>query len=85
MIKMTKSLHRSALSEGDSDRDNRFTRISSVYCNLWDIKSEFKEIICVDDVDDVDDVDVTDMLKGEALKALLRTISIRKDESVLFN
>ncbi len=37
-------------------------------------------------VDDVDDVDVTtDILKGEALKALLRTISIRKDESVLFD
>ncbi len=34
----------------------------------------------------VDDVDVTtDILKGEALKALLGTISIRKDESVLFD
>jgi len=27
----------------------------------------------------------TDILKGEALKALLRTISIRKDEFVLFD
>ena len=42
--------------------------------------------VSVDDINDVDDVNVTtDILKGEALKALLRTISIRKDESVLFD
>ena len=78
MIEMTKSLYSSALSEDDSDHDNEFIYISSVY-SLWDIKSDVKEIIYVDDVD------VTDIFKDEALKALLCIINIWKDKFMWFN
>jgi len=56
--------------------------VFTVVCEMSNQKSKRLSV----SVDDVDDVDVTtDILKGEALKALLRTISIRKDESVLFD
>ncbi len=78
MIEMMKSLYSNALSEDDSDHDNEFTHISSVY-SLWDIKSDVKEIIYVNDID------VTDIFKDEALKALLCIINIQKDEFMWFN
>lgn len=78
MIEMTKSLYSSAISEDDSDRDNEFIRISSV-CSLWDIKSDVKEIIYVDDVN------VIDIFKDEALKALFCIINIQKDKFMWFN
>ncbi len=56
--------------------------VFTVVCEMSNQKSKRLSV----SVDDVDDVDVTtDILKGEALKALLRTISIRKDEFVLFD
>jgi len=62
--------------------DSLVSEVFTVVCEMSNQKSKRLSV----SVDDVDDVDVTtDILKGEALKALLRTISIRKDESVLFD
>ncbi len=69
MIEMMKNLYNSALSEDDSDHDNEFTCISSV-CSLWNIKSDVKKIIYINDVD------VTDIFKDEAMKTLLCIINI---------
>jgi len=62
--------------------DSLVSVVFTVVCEASNQKSKRLSV----SVDDVDDVDITtDILKGEALKALLPTISIRKDESVLFN
>ncbi len=62
--------------------DSLVSVVFTVVCETSNQKSKRLSV----SVDDVDDIDVTtDILKGEALKVLLRIISIRKDEFVLFD